>query len=94
MPDYSYSQSSCVADETTAFSTNQITCIFLDGAELSEPDRLRDPLTPQYFTMRVMNAFRRNSVPGGSRYALSIPGLRNPIETEPTLSFRFRTYDQ
>lgn len=80
--------------EGTAFSSNQITCIFLDGAELSEPDRLRDPLTPDHFTMRVLNAFRRNSVDGGQKYALEIPGLRNPIEPKPTLSFRFRTYDQ
>lgn len=94
MPDYSYSQSSCRAVESTAFSTNQITCEFLDGSALSEPDRLRDPSTPERFTMKVLNAFRRTSVPGGQKYALEIPGLRNPIQTEPTFSFRFRTYDQ
>mgnify|MGYP000934258123 CR=1 FL=1 len=94
VPDYSYSQSSCRADENTAFSTNQIACEFLDGAALSEPFRNRDPKTPDHFTMRVMNAFRLSSVPGQQEYALEIPGLRNPIKTVPTFSFRFRTYDQ
>lgn len=61
---------------------------------LSEPDRLRDPATPDHFTMSVLNAFRRTSVPGGETYALEIPGLRNPLRKVPTFSFRFRTYDQ
>lgn len=94
VPDYSYSQSSCRAVEDTAFSTNQIACEFLDGEALSDPFRLRDAATPDHFTMRILNAFRRTSVSGKLEYALEIPGLRNPIQTVPTFSFKFRTYDQ
>ena len=44
--------------------------------------------------MRVENAFRRTSVEGKQEFSLEIPGLRNPIQTVPTNSFKFRTYDQ
>lgn len=94
MPDYSYSQSSCRALEDSAFSTNQITCEFVDAKDLSDPYRLRDPDTPSHYTMRVENAFRRTSVEGKQEFSLEIPGLRNPIQTVPTNSFKFRTYDQ
>lgn len=93
MPDYSFSQSSCRALEASAFESTQITCKFLDEEILSDPFRLRDPNTPDHFTMRVLNAFRRTSVAGGSTFTLVIPGLRNPIQTVPTLSFRFKTFD-
>ena len=64
VPDYSYSQSSCAGVETSAFGSNQITCKFLDDT-LSDPFRLRDPNTPDHYTMQILNAFRRSSVPGG-----------------------------
>jgi len=43
--------------------------------------------------MKILNAFRRSEVRGGLQYGLEVPGLRNPIQTTPTPSFRFRTYD-
>ena len=61
---------------------------------LSDPFRLRNPNTPDHYTMRILNAFRRSKVPGGIEYSLTIPGMRNPIQTVPTFSFKFRTYDQ
>ena len=79
VPDYSFSQSSCRAIETSAFDTNQIACEFIDGIALSDPFRLRDPNTPDVYTMRVLNAFRRSSIEGGLEYQLEVPGLRNPI---------------
>ena len=61
--------------------------------QLSDPFRLRDPNTPDHYLMQIKNAFRRSKVPGGQQYSLTIPGLRNPIQTVPTFSFKFRTYD-
>ena len=94
VPDYSYTQSSCQGDETSAFGSNQITCEFEDGEALSDPLRLRDPLSADHFKMTILNAFRRRAVEGGQAFTLTLPGLTNPIQTVPTLSFKFRTYDQ
>ena len=44
--------------------------------------------------MRILNAFRRSSIDGENEFTLAVPGLRNPIKTVPTFSFRFRTYDE
>lgn len=51
-------------------------------------------MAADHFKMTILNAFRRSNVEGGQEYALILPGLTNPIQTVPSLSFKFRTYDQ
>lgn len=54
---------------------------------------MRDPDTPSHYMMKILNAFRRTSVPGMTEYEFYMPGFRNPILTSPTFSFEFYTYD-
>ena len=68
--------------------------MFDDGPIISHPFRLRLPTTADHYKIRILNAFRRTSVPGKLEYKLTIPGLRNPIQTVPTFSFKFYTYDE
>jgi len=81
IPDKSYSQSSCVADETSGFPTSQITCEFLESKDASQDLKLR-----------IRYAFRRTQGEGMVEYRLTIPGIRNPIKTIPTGTFKFASF--
>ena len=48
--------------------------------------------TDHSHTLLISNAFRRASGPGKVEYALTLPGIQNPIRTDPTESFKFATF--
>ena len=68
------------------FPTTQITCEFVDEDNFNSPDG--------YQTLRILYAFRRTEGPGLEEYVFSIPGIRNPIKTIPTQTFKFATYSR
>ena len=44
--------------------------------------------------MKILYAFRRTEGPGLVEYKISLPGIRNPIKTIPTQTFKFATYSR
>ena len=69
----------------------QITCEFTNLEEIQGLDNDLDDL-PEYYTLKILNAFRRTSVLGENEFAFLLPGIRNPIHTKPTASFQFKTF--
>ena len=75
-----------MAYEGDGFPTTQITCEFIDNDSFNSPEG--------YKTLKIMYAFRRTEGPGMVEYKFSIPGIRNPIKTIPTQTFKFATFSR
>ena len=70
----------------TGFPTTQITCEFIDQDDA--------PSSTGHYTLRILYAFRRTEGAGMVEYKLKIPGIRNPIKTIPTKTFKFASYSR
>jgi hypothetical protein len=84
IPDFSFSQSSCSAVESSGFPSSQINC------EFTQPTSS----VATHYSLRILNAFRRNEGQANVDYIILVPGIRNPIQTIATGRFIFETFNK